>query len=115
MIHGDLLTFVCSTIFVLGDAYILALWCYALSRTRIRVFYFLILCEALALSLAIVNSILCYTPSIGIRLLGSRVWTCFYYLFVCFQPMTFVAFIIALTLLVRRIANGVPKSEDAKP
>lgn len=98
---ADLVTFVCTLIYVLGDTYLLALWFYALHRTRQSVFYLLILWEVIALCFAIVNSILYYDPWAGFRALGPRGWAYFYYVFVCAQPLNFAVGAAALTLLVR--------------
>jgi hypothetical protein len=82
----DLVTLICAISYVFFGLYGLALWGYALFRTRLSFCYIFVVAGAVGVVLSVVNVVLYTDPYIGIRMLGRVGWRTFYYVFICAQP-----------------------------
>ena len=97
---GSIVPLVCAVLFVILGIYVLALWIFALIRTRLSFCYIFVITGALHLIVSVINLALYIDPPIGIRLLGQPGAAIFYYAFLWIQPATFLVSATGSTLLV---------------
>jgi hypothetical protein len=106
---------VCAGVFVILSVYVLALWIFAVIRTRFVFCYIFLVTGVLNLFICTINFILHIDPYVGVRLLGLQLWKIFYYAFLLIQPITFVISATGTTILVLwLIRKGLPNDTAPK-
>ncbi len=107
-----LIQLVASCAFLVGDLYLLGLWIYAATRTRLIFFWILALAGLCYSVLAIVNAALVFAPEQIRNAFGSQ-FTTVYGVFVLCQPFNLILAAIGHTVLVRWIVRAAaPRRGD---
>ena len=94
-----LIQLIASGAFLVGDAYLLILWIYAVVKTRLIFFWILAVAGLFYLMLAGVNASLVYAPEQVRNAVGPQFLT-LYAVFLLFQPFNLLLAIIGHTVLV---------------
>jgi hypothetical protein len=109
----DVTTFLCTLGFLLLHLGFVAMWIFAIWRTRLWFFYIALFVSLLASLLSITNLILYYDPPFVPRVLGREVYAIFFYSFIWVQFAVAVLGFVGTLFQLRWIFASYDKQKEA--